>query len=188
MFFKEKQILLLGSIFIVLFAALLWNSFVTGGDEDFKLASVTQTSIVLGEGFAKFTHPDYRFSLEYPEDLILERFKEGEGAETIVFQGAKAREGEKLGFQIFISPYGEDEVLTKERILEDVPGAVIDDAIEVILGDGTQALLFWSESSEVGRTREVWFVHSGQLYEITTYADLDEWLANILSTWSFNEL
>ena len=36
-----------------------------------------------------------------------------------------------------------------------------------------------------GASREVWFVHKGFLYEVTTYKALDSWLASIMLTWKF---
>ena len=41
------------------------------------------------------------------------------------------------------------------------------------------------EASEWGDTREVWFIHGGYLYEVTTYKELDIWLAGIMRTWKF---
>jgi hypothetical protein len=38
----------------------------------------------------------------------------------------------------------------------------------------------------MGDTREVWFIKGGFLYEVTTYKQLDTWLAQILQTWQFN--
>ena len=166
---------------------------------------VYSTQSILGEGYQKFTHPIYNFSVEYPDTFITEAFQEVEGGETIVFQtpeadpstdstsSLQASSGQgKNGFQIFIIPFGEDEVITRERILEDIPFVTIDEPQEVVIGDPSassgqeiRALLFWSEDPSVGRTRAVWFVHDGNLYEITTYAHLDSWLANVLSSWKF---
>ena len=33
--------------------------------------------------------------------------------------------------------------------------------------------------------REVWFIHGGYLYEVTTYKELDTWLGSIMQTWKF---
>jgi len=161
----------------------------------FELLSSTQSAtMILGDEYRVFTHPERKFSIEYPKELVVQGYKETDGAETILFQ----REGddldispdEKLGFQIFISPFGEDERLTKERILKDLPGTIIENPQEVILGRGVggddiNALLFWSDGSVIGRTREAWFVHKEFLYEFTAYAHLDIWLAKILSTLRF---
>jgi hypothetical protein len=41
------------------------------------------------------------------------------------------------------------------------------------------------ERLRMGDTREVWFIHGGFLYEVTTYKQLDSWLAPIMQTWQF---
>jgi hypothetical protein len=33
--------------------------------------------------------------------------------------------------------------------------------------------------------REIWFIHGGFLYEVTTYKQLDSWLTPIMQTWQF---
>ena len=38
---------------------------------------------------------------------------------------------------------------------------------------------------KIGHTREVWFIHNGFLYEVTTYKEIDEWLGSIMQTWKF---
>ena len=45
---------------------------------------------------------------------------------------------------------------------------------------------FFSEDVIGNKTREVWFIKDGFLYEISTRAELDTWLAQILSTWRFD--
>lgn len=159
----------------------------------FDYTTVSSDTLILGEGYKRFTHPLYGFSIEYPEELDITTFDEEEGGETVIFQSREDESvalEEKVGFQIFVSPFEEDSVLTLERIREDLPFATIEEPLEVIIGtktgQNTSALLFWSEDSAIGRTREVWFVHENYLYEITTFAHLDTLLADILSTWSFN--
>ena len=149
---------------------------------------------ILGEGYKLFIHPLHGFSVEYPEELDITTFDESEGGETVIFQSLDDESvplEEKVGFQIFISPFEEDSILTLERIREDLPFATIEELVEVVIGTETEqvtpALLFWSEDLTIGRTREVWFVHDNYLYEITTFAHMDMLLADILSTWSFNE-
>ena len=155
--------------------------------------SAVSTSVVLGVEYQKFTHPDLAFSIEYLKGFSVEAYKEASGGETIIFQDEGDTDDtllqDRSGFQIFITPFENEEgVLTRERILEDLPTAVIEDPQEIIIGDNIQALLFWSEDPFIGRTREVWFSYGENLYEITTYAHLGLWLAQILSTWDFADL
>lgn len=182
---------------LTLFAVGMVSLFLFGADKNVQEVtvfefenSVYSSQTILGEGYQKFTHPTYTFSVEYPDYLATEAFHEKDNGETIVFQ---SQEGDfstgsgqdKTGFQIFITPFGEDEVITRDRILEDIPFATVDEPQEVIIGDNIRALLFWSEDPLIGRTREVWFVHDSNLYEITTYAEFDSLLVQVLSSWRF---
>jgi len=128
-----------------------------------------------------YTSADYGFSLEYPSELDIAEFYEEE-SETIVFQ----KRGDKKGFQIFITPYIGEQI-TREKILEDLPSTIVKNPTEAIIGENIRALIFWSDSSEIGKTREVWFTQNGYLFEISAYAELDEWLAEILKTWKVLE-
>ena len=129
--------------------------------------------------------------MEYPRHLTVDTFSEPNDSATLVFreEDKNKPEKERLGFQIFITPFGEEETITPERIQKDLPFAVVEDPQQVIINpeasaeEEIQALLFWSNDPDIGRTREVWFTKNGYLYEITTYADLNEWLPLILSTW-----
>lgn len=159
----------------------------------FNYTTVSSDTDILGEGYKRFTHPKYGFSVEYPEELDITAFDESGGGETVIFQSREDESvalEEKVGFQIFISPFEEDSVLTLERIREDLPFATIEEPVEVIIGtkmaQNVPALLFWSEDPTIGRTREVWFVHDNYLYEITSFAHMDTLLADIFSTWTFN--
>jgi hypothetical protein len=45
--------------------------------------------------------------------------------------------------------------------------------------------MFFGSNSVMGDTREIWFIHGSFLYEVTTYKELDSWLAPIMQTWQF---
>lgn len=146
--------------------------------------------LILGKSFQIYKNEEHGFALEYPAHYKIEEFKEKDGAKTIVFQGNVGNQiADKEGFQIFITPF-EEATLTKDRILKDIPGAILDDYQEIIIGaaveESVRGLLFWSEDPLIGRTREVWFVHNQSLYEITAYAHMDELLSGIASTWRFD--
>ena len=51
--------------------------------------------------------------------------------------------------------------------------------------DGMPAKSFFGYNDQMGDTREVWFIHGGFLYEVTTYKPLDTWLTAILQSWKF---
>jgi len=119
-----------------------------------------------------------RFEVSYPEDLTVKEYKET-NTTTIVFEDPT---GEK-GFQVFAVPYGES-LVSSERFKMDVPSGVRKDPISVII-DGITATAFFSANTLFGDMREVWFIKNGFLYEVTTYKELDTWLAGIMQTWRF---
>lgn len=140
-----------------------------------------------------YLHPQIRFSLKYSQDLEVISIKESDVGETIIFQKETDTESmsadQKTGFQVFVVPFEDDgSGLTKEKILKDLPGIVIEDLLGVVIGEKAErpihAFVFWSNDARIGKTREVWFVDNGYLFEITTYEHLDSWLASIMSTWS----
>lgn len=132
--------------------------------------------------YQTYTNSTYNFSFKYPEGFTVANFQEGEYGETIL---VRKKEG-KESLQIFISPFDEPSPLTKERILEDLPDMLVENAQQRLLKNGAVGLIFFSQESSLGRTREVWFVHNGYLYQVSTYAELDSWLAGILATWRFH--
>ncbi len=132
-----------------------------------------------------YTHPVYGFTFESSELLNISSFQEGEYGEIIL---ARSDEDESKVFQIFVSPFDEPGPITKERILQDLPDMAIDEPLDVIIGQNNiQALIFWSNELSLGKTREVWFINSGYLYQITTRAELDGWVGKILETLRFQE-
>lgn len=130
-------------------------------------------------GHIEYNNEQFGFSLIIPDELIVNEFDEGGGAQTITFE----TENREHGFQIFIVPYYE-EVITNERIAIDIPSGIVRDQVEIMIG-GVRASAFHSEHPFMGETREVWFIHNNHLYEIVTYKRLDSWLAAILNTWDF---
>jgi hypothetical protein len=121
----------------------------------------------------------FGFSLEHPPDIPLAyQIYEGD-ALTVVFQ-------QKLGaagFQIHVAPYT-DEQISRERFLADIPSGVVAETEEIQI-DSTKALLFTSVNSEIGKTREAWFIYKGRLYQITTYRELDPLLRELIKKWKF---
>lgn len=176
---KRLKYILGGSLAVIILTGAVFYS--NQGQKGFLPEGQFTASQILGENYERYIHPDPAFSIEYPKDLKARAYDEGDDAQNIVFQGEN-----RTGFQIFISPY-EGEELTQERILEDLPEAIIREPLEALIGPSKdiRALLFWSEDPAIGRTREVWFVHNSYLYEITTYAHLDSWLAGLMTTWRF---
>ena len=149
-----------------------------------------------------YTDSQYNFSFQYPKDFTATKFQEGESGNTILVQYREQSEqvsnniandssqvstsiNNNSSFQIFISPFDEPGPLTKERILMDLPDLIIKNPEQRVLKNGAVGLIFFSEEPSIGETREVWFVHNGYLYQISTYKELDGLVADILGTWKF---
>lgn len=130
-------------------------------------------------GQREYASGHYRFSLLHPEDLNVQEFDEGGGAMTVVF----GNDAQTHGFQIFIVPYSAEQV-DRERFLTDQPSGVMKDPVDVLI-DGTRGTIFFGKNSIMGDTREVWFIRDGFLYEVTTYDELDTWLAGVMQSWKW---
>lgn len=118
------------------------------------------------------------FVVQYPEELAAREYGDG-NTSTVTFEDEK---GEK-GFQVFVVPYDEPTV-SDARLKMDLPSGVVKEAVTVLI-DGVEATAFFSANLVMGETREVWFIKNGYLYEVSTYKELDSWLAEIMRTWRF---
>jgi hypothetical protein len=130
-------------------------------------------------GTKEYQNTTYHFSLFYPQELTVATFDEGGGATTITFQNVETAQG----FQIFIVPYSESQV-NEKRFKQDEPSGVRESLTNITV-DGATAAAFYSTNAALGATREVWVVHGGFLYEMTTLKSLDTWLGSIIQTWKF---
>ncbi len=133
-------------------------------------------------GGVLYTNNQYHFTLRYPEGLVLKEFDEGADSWTAVFQAP----GEKVGFQIYITPHASDTI-SGEVIRRDVPSGKIEDLQEEYLRPDLLVATFWSEAPLTGRNREIWFIHGGYLYEFTAYAPAEGMLREVLQTLMFTD-
>ena len=136
----------------------------------------------VNEDTFRYENEEYAFSLEYPNTLTVYEFNEGQESITIVFENR----GKEEGFQIFVTPYGEDTI-SNERIAKDIPSGVMENPIEILLGKekNIRALHFSSYAPIIGTSTEVWFLGNDYLYEVTTYSAYDTEIGKILSTLDF---
>lgn len=157
--------------------------------------------VVLREGFELYVDENYGFSFQHPKDVNVTVFPEGDSGYMLLAQKPGARES----FQIFISAFDEDPStyaqggvgpITPERIRQDLPNVAIENPLPVKIGEGknVDALIYNSTHESLGKTREIWFIwpllsqpHGNYLYQITTYADMDNFIGPILDTLKFNE-
>jgi hypothetical protein len=87
------------------------------------------------------------------------------------------------GFEVYVTPYSGTQVTEQEFKLDEPSG--VDNQPTHVAVDGVPATMFYGSNSVMGDTREIWFIHGGFLYEVTTYKELDSWLAPIMQTWRF---
>lgn len=154
----------------------------SGDDIAVSLPSAQSSESVMRsipDGWREYRNEQYRFSLLYPEGMRVKEFDEGTGASTITFE-----KGDKgLGFQIFMVPYNLPQV-TEERFRQDVPLGIRENSSNLQIG-GVLASSFDSDSFGLGQTREIWFIHGGFLFEVTTFRIQGVWLSEIMGTWTF---
>ena len=201
-----KLIKIIIGIIIITLAVFAFIKFYGNKDQDTQNTQETGVVVVndvvagevkkLDEENNTFIHKGYGFSLNFPINMTASNFKEGDG-EQIIFQGDN---GSPAGewFQMYVSPWDEDEDITVARIKQDLPEIMITDPKRVVLGPkqaegiGPNALIFYSQDSGLGDTREIWFIYPepgrgvySYLYQVTTYKRLDAMIGKILSTLSF---
>ena len=158
--------------------------------EMFKLGSSTgntNESLKPSEGASanlteEYVSPDYGFSFKYPKGFNATELDDDSG-HTVLVQNAE----EKKGFQVYITPFDEAEPLTAARILQYLPPSEVIDPKDVLIGEGKaiNAVIFLSTNPSFGKTREVWFIREGFLYQVTTYEGQDNLIGPILETFRF---
>lgn len=139
----------------------------------------SQSARVVPPDAREYRSAAYGFSLFYPKYLSAAEQAEGGGAATITFQNIETAQG----FQIFIVPYSEPQV-SEARFKQDAPTGVRESLTNIAV-DGAIGAAFYGLNDELGPTREIWFIHGGWLYEVTTLKPLDGWLDEIMKTWKF---
>lgn len=173
-----------------------WNRSIVDGDKGSDLVTdkTAKTGLSAGpEALAKiagyryteeYTNPDYDFSFKYPSGFTVSSLP-NEGNEIIIVQNT----AENIGIQIVISSFlGNDMDITAEYIRSQIPDLKISEAQEVLVGANRKGLAFLSDNEVFGgSSREVWFVWNGNLYQISTYAEMDGFLKGLFSTWQFKK-
>src|SRR5438093_7560238 len=133
---------------------------------------------------ASYTDPIYGFSISLPKDFLVSSLPEGDG-EAIIAEHPTLN----LGFEVFITPSDEDELLTADVIQQTNPSISIKKPVETELEDGTPAVRFASEDPALGETRQIWFTRDGNLFQVVLYSDniewLDAWARELPQDWTF---
>lgn len=131
-----------------------------------------------------YTHPTLGFSFKHPDTFSVSTIPNDDGSEAIIVQNITTN----IGVQILVTSFeGEDIDLTPDIIKTDIPDLAVKDAQEVLIGENRKGLAFLSDNEAFGgKSREVWFVFRGNLFQISTYAELDPFLRGLFGTWQFN--
>jgi hypothetical protein len=129
-----------------------------------------------------YASKDYGFTFKYPKDFTTSEIPNDTGTAILV-----ENIPQHIGAQIVISKFdGPDQDLTKADIAAQIPDLKITGEQEVLIGANRKGLAFMSDSPAFGgQSREVWFVYKGNLYQISTYAELDQFLKGLFGTWQF---
>jgi hypothetical protein len=179
---KNNFTFILVGLVIITFAGTIWYFSRPENKTDSitpKPSSSTLPARVPPAGWKEYRNTTYAISFFYPEGLSMKEFKETGSAMTVTFEDVA--DGKE--FQMFIVPYANAEITT-ERIKLDIPSGV-KEGEENIVVDGVRGTKFFSQDKLLGNTREIWFIHNGFLYEVTTHKELDAWMTDILATWRF---
>lgn len=135
---------------------------------------------------------DVLFRFLYPPDFTVTEIDDESGYTILAQNSAK-----KAAFQIFLNPFdlsteasakaGESWVLTPARIKKDLPNMIIENPQPVLIGadKNIPALIFFSQDQTLGRTREIWFVGNGHLFQVETFADQDSLIGPVMDTFQF---
>jgi hypothetical protein len=140
-------------------------------------ASVISQAAPPPQGYIEYRDTAYGFSFYHGTESQVKVYDEGSGAETVVVENFQ----KQRGFQIFIVPYAESAI-SEARFHQDVPSGVRDN-IEKATLDGVESVTFNSSDETLGPTREIWTIHGGYLYEITTFSGVGGWFTPIIQSW-----
>ncbi|MDP3697297.1 MAG: hypothetical protein Q8R55_04710 [Candidatus Taylorbacteria bacterium] len=139
---------------------------------------------------------DVSFRFLYPPDFTVTEIDDEQGYTILAQNSAK-----KAAFQIFLNPFDEPGPVTPARIKKDLPNLIIENPQPVLIGadKNIPALIFFSqdlpsqlstkslEGKSLGRTREIWFVGNGHLFQVETFADQDSIIGPVMDTWEFTK-
>lgn len=156
-----------------------WGNFINSLEQERD--SKTSPKQEAPEGMKEYHNDHYGFSLLYPDSLKVQEFPEEGDSMVVTFEYIDDKT--VFGFQIFVVPFTEEKI-TDERFKTDIPSGVLEKLTGVTI-DGAEGVTFYSENEILGPTAEVWFINGAYLYEVTTFKELDKWLAKIMYTWMF---
>lgn len=141
------------------------------------------TQVVVAPLTQKYTNDTLRLTFNYPEGYTVREVASGAGTSLLIEDQVSGK-----GVQIYVTPYADsDTTITPERVMDEVGDMSVIDAQPIVLeAGGGEGLAFKSDNPDFGgSSREAWFIVGGHLYQISTYAEYDEFLKAIFATWTF---
>ncbi len=128
-----------------------------------------------------YTSKKYRFTFNYPKEFHVSEIPTGD-QDVILIQNPN----KEVGAQILVSIAQEDVDLTADVIRKDLPDIEIGSPQKVEVGENRKGLSFVSDNENFGgKSREVWFIYDGNLYQISTYYEFDDFLKGLFKSWKF---
>lgn len=121
--------------------------------------------------YTTYTDPVYGFSFPYPADFIVSNvFDDDEERYVALLENPRLN----LAIQIVVSPTDQNGPITTEDL---DPSVIVDHPVEFLLPDDIPALRFYSKDADGKATGEIWFIHEGNLYQISMHAGswFDAW-------------
>ena len=129
------------------------------------------------------------FTFHYPAGFAVTRMP-GEAGDTLLVKSENLTTSDvvKLSeFQIYISLYDDDiSTFTLERIRQDIPDIIVEEPQEILItkDKSVHALMFFSPNGG-SRTREIWFVANGYLFQASGFEGTDAIMGEVLNTIEF---
>jgi len=129
-----------------------------------------------------YRNKQFRFEMQLPQGFTAAELPSDGVGIPIVLQDAGGN-----GIQIYVTDIeGTPNNLTEGQIRASIPDMKVSNAQIVEVGDNNTGVAFMSDSSDFGgASREVWFYFGGNLYQVSTYARLDNLLQAMFGSWQF---
>lgn len=127
----------------------------------------------------------YGFTFKYPKSFEINEFSGDNNAYIILVQNLE----QKVGLQVVITPIADSGIpadLTPDN-MKTLTDMSMNDA-RTVEADGHTGVSFEGNNpSFEGDSREIWFVHGKNLYQISTYEKFAAFAGNLFATWKFNQ-
>lgn len=126
-----------------------------------------------------FVHPTLGFSFDYPSSHTLSIVEDGFGESVLIQKDGK-------GMQLYVGEFEPNIKVDSALVARDLVGEKIESLLDIELPKAKiPAVSFASESTSAGKVWDVWFSHSGYLYQVTCEEGEEELLKMFVESFSF---